>query len=201
MFIDFYNVFKVLIKIVLITIWKLKIEGRENIPEKGPLIIVANHLSLLDGFVMIASFKFKLTFFSAAYLFDMPVSGFILKKLRAIPASTKRKTISSTKTVKCALKILRNDGVLMIFPEGGIKGCSEIANIKSGASFFSVKSKIPVLPVAIYGTGQILPIGRKIPHRGNIIVKIGNLISPEDNVECMTKLIVNNLNKLMKDDI
>ncbi|MDN5277181.1 MAG: 1-acyl-sn-glycerol-3-phosphate acyltransferase [Clostridiales bacterium] len=198
----FYNLLKIIVKILFKTIWKLNIEGTENIPGKGPLIIVANHSSLLDGFVMIAVFKFKLTFLSAAYLFDIPMVGFILKKLGAIPVSTKRKTVSSVRTVKKVSEILKNNGVLMIFPEGGIKGNNKINDIKAGAAYFSVKSKILVLPVAIFGTEQILPTGRIVPHIvGNVTVKIGNPIIPRDNIEDMSKLIVEHLNKLMDGEV
>jgi 1-acyl-sn-glycerol-3-phosphate acyltransferase len=151
---------------------------------------------------MIAVFKFKLTFLSAAYLFDIPMVGFILKKLGAIPVSTKRKTVSSVRTVKKVSEILKNNGVLMIFPEGGIKGNNKINDIKAGAAYFSVKSKILVLPVAIFGTEQILPTGRIVPHIvGNVTVKIGNPIIPRDNIEDMSKLIVEHLNKLMDGEV
>lgn len=94
-----------------------------------------------------------------------------------------------------------NNGVLMIFPEGGLRKTDEIIDIKSGASFFSVKSKVPVLPVAINGTKSILPKGSIIPRKGKIIVNIGCLIDPADDIESMSYLIIDNLNKLMSGDV
>lgn len=77
---NFYNLARSVLRILFKYIWKMRIIGVENIPVNGPFIIVANHSSLLDGFVAIAAFEYTLTFFSAAYLFDIPVVGFVLKK-------------------------------------------------------------------------------------------------------------------------
>ncbi|MDI3310177.1 MAG: lysophospholipid acyltransferase family protein, partial [Thermoanaerobacterium sp.] len=166
-----------------------------------PLIIVANHSSMLDGLVAVAAFNYRLTFFSAAYLFDIPVVGFVLKKIRAIPVSTSRKTVSSRRTVKDALDVLKNNGILMIFPEGGLSKTDEIATIKSGASFLSVKAKVPVLPININGTKNILPKGSIIPRTGGIIINVGHIIYPVDDIESMTFSIVDSLNKLMIGDV
>jgi 1-acyl-sn-glycerol-3-phosphate acyltransferase len=65
--------------IIFKLIFRLKIIGSENIPKTGPFVIVANHSSLLDGFVLVSSVKPKITFMSAAYLFKMPFVGNILR--------------------------------------------------------------------------------------------------------------------------
>ncbi|ADL69553.1 glycerol acyltransferase [Thermoanaerobacterium thermosaccharolyticum] len=198
---NFYNLARSTLRVLFRYVWKLQIIGIENIPANGPLIIVANHSSLLDGLVMVAAFNFRLTFFSAAYLFDVLGVGFVLKKIKAIPVSTYRKTVSSRRTVKDALDVLKNNGILMIFPEGGLYKTDEIVNIKSGASFFSVKAKVPVLPVAIIGTKNILPKGSIIPRTGKIIINVGCIINPADDIESMSCLVVNSLNKLMIGDV
>ncbi|MDI3476579.1 MAG: 1-acyl-sn-glycerol-3-phosphate acyltransferase [Thermoanaerobacterium sp.] len=198
---NFYNLARSVLRILFKYIWKMRIIGVENIPANGPFIIVANHSSLLDGFVAVAAFEYTLTFFSAAYLFDIPVVGFVLKKIRAIPVSTSRKTVSSRRTVKDALDVLKNNGILMIFPEGGLSKTDEIATIKSGASFLSVKAKVPVLPININGTKNILPKGSIIPRTGGIIINVGRIIYPLDDIESMTFSIVDSLNKLMIGDV
>lgn len=198
---NFYNSLRTISRILFKHIWKMQIVGIENIPDEGPLIIVANHSSLLDGFVMVAAFEHTLTFLSAAYLFDIPVVGFILRKIKAIPVSTSKKTVSTRKTVKDILNVLENNGILMIFPEGGLRKTNEIVDMKSGASFFSVKTKVPILPVAINGTKDVLNGGNIILRRRKIIVNIGCVINTVDDVEKMSYLIKDNLKTLMNGDL
>lgn len=197
---NFYNLARSVLRILFKYVWKMQIIGIENIPDDGPFIIVANHSSLLDGLVMVAAFDYTLRFFSAAYLFDIPIVGFVLKKIKAIPANTCSKTINSRRTIKDALNVLRNNGILMIFPEGGLYNTGKITSIKSGASFLSVKTKVPILPVTINGTKNILPKGSIIPRTGKIIVNVGCIIYPSNDIENMSSLVVNSLNKLMNGD-
>ena len=66
--------------------FRLKVVGRERIPAEGPLVIVANHESNLDGFVLISVFRERrLTFLSAAHLFERPAVGRFLRGIGALP--------------------------------------------------------------------------------------------------------------------
>lgn len=66
--------------------FRLKIVGAERIPSQGPLIVVANHESFLDGPLLVSVFtERRLTFFSSAYLFDKRTIGFFLRRMGALP--------------------------------------------------------------------------------------------------------------------
>jgi 1-acyl-sn-glycerol-3-phosphate acyltransferase len=205
--VNFYCFARFISKILLRFLGKIEINGIDNIPQKGPFIIVADHSSYLDGFVMISVFKHELTFFSAAYLFDNPFIGFFLRKIKAIPVSTDKKRISFRKTLKEAISRLENGKVLMIFPEGGLRSSDRIDEIKSGAAYISVKNKVPVLPVAIKGTREILPSGSYFPRRGKVAINIGTIISPvhddiqKDAINNMTVLIRDSINELRSSDV
>jgi 1-acyl-sn-glycerol-3-phosphate acyltransferase len=83
--------------IIFKLIFRLKIIGSENIPKTGPFVIVANHSSLLDGFVLVSFVKPKITFMAAAYLFKMPFVGNILRGVGAIPVQGKGNDIKLIK--------------------------------------------------------------------------------------------------------
>jgi len=205
--VNFYNFARTVLNILLRLTGEMKINGIDNIPQKGPFIIVADHSSYLDGLVMVSVFKQELTFFSAAYLFDNPFIGFFLRKIKAIPVSTDRKRIGSRKSLKEAISRLENGKVLMIFPEGGLRSSDRIDEIKSGAAYISIKTKVPVLPVSIKGTREILPSGSYFPRRGKVVINIGTIISPvndniqKDAINNMTVLIRDSINELRSSDV
>lgn len=148
----------------------LTVYGAENIPRNGPMIVVANHASLLDGFILTACLPYKITYFSSAYLFDLPLVGQFLCIVGAIPVE---KNEGGIKAIKKALRVLEAGGVLGIFPEGGIGPESKVRDFQPGWSYLAIKSGVPVLPIAIRGSSTVLPLGARIPRRGKITVIIG----------------------------
>jgi len=110
-----YIIIKNFSLIIFKLIFGLKIIGSKNIPKTGPFVIVANHSSLLDGFVLVSFVKPKITFMSAAYLFKMNFYGYILRGVGAIPVQGKG---SDIKLIKKAIKVLQTGGVLGILKPG-----------------------------------------------------------------------------------
>ena len=182
--------------IIFKLIFRLKIIGRENIPKTGPFVIVANHSSLLDGFVLVSSVKPKITFMSAAYLFKMPFVGNILRGVGAIPVQGKGNDI---KLIKNAMKVLQAGGVLGIFPEGRITNEKDDFSAKAGAAYLAVKADVPIIPMAIKGAGKALPVGAKFPKLNRIKVKIGKLISGSKKIKLNKKILEDTVNSYMKE--
>lgn len=146
------------------------IVGRANIPDSGPLILVANHTSLLDGFLLAAFWPHRLTFLSAAYLFKMPVVSTLLRGVGAIPVQNQAGDLSGIRT---ALQVLRSGGVLALFPEGHVGTGGNLGSFQTGWAYLALKAGAPVVPVAIKGTERILPMGASFPRRSRIYVQIG----------------------------
>ncbi|GAI85497.1 unnamed protein product, partial [marine sediment metagenome] len=111
-----YIIAKFIFLVIFKLFFRLRVIGGENIPKKGSFIIVANHSSLLDPVILGISVKPKIIFVAAAYLFEISWLGYLLRKANSIPVQGEN-DISS---LKQALKILQQGGVLGIFPEGGI---------------------------------------------------------------------------------
>lgn len=172
----------------------MDILGESSVPDRGPLIVVSNHRSLLDGLVLFSVFDVRVTrFMVAAYICNMPVIGSILKFAGVIPANKVgikeiRKTLSSSS------EILKKNGILIIFPEGGVRTGKNIRKVESGASYLAVKTKTRVLPVYISGTGHIMPRGSFFPRGGHISVSLGDMIDAGDNKNELNKKIIDILN-------
>jgi 1-acyl-sn-glycerol-3-phosphate acyltransferase len=191
-----YIIIKSFSLIIFKLIFRLKIIGSENIPKTGPFVIVANHSSLLDGFVLVSSVKPKITFMSAAYLFKMPFIGNILRGVGAIPVQGKGNDI---KLIKKAMKVLQAGGVLGIFPEGRITNEKDDFSAKAGAAYLAVKADVPIIPMAIKGAGKALPVGAKFPKLNKIEVKIGKPISGSKKIKLTKKILEDTVNSYMRE--
>jgi len=184
-----YFVVKNLSLIVFKLIFRLKVSESSNIPETGPFIVVANHSSFLDGFILTAIVNPKITFISAAYLFRKPFVGSVLKGLGAIPNQNNG---SSIKLIRKAIKVLQTGGVLGIFPSGKITNGKDDFSTKSGAAYLAVKTVVPIIPMKIKGANKALPLGAKFPRLKKLEVQIGKPIYCSE---------INRLNKKILEDI
>lgn len=191
-----YIIIKNFSLIIFKVIFRLKIIGSENIPKTGSFVIVANHSSLLDGFVLISSVKPKVTFMSAAYLFKIPLVGNILRRVGAIPVQGKG---SDIKLIKEAMKVLQTGGVLGIFPEGRIVNEKDGFSAKAGAAYLAMKADVPIIPMAIKGADKVLPAGAKFPKLNKIEVKIGKPISCSKKIKLNKKILEDTVNSYMKE--
>jgi 1-acyl-sn-glycerol-3-phosphate acyltransferase len=136
-------------------------------PIEGPFIVIANHESVLDGFVVASTFrKRRLTFLSASYLYDVPIVGPFLRAAGALPVQEQGANVGS---LRSAIAILKSGGAVALFPEGGIAG----NEILGGAVYLALKAQVPILPLRITGTREALPPGRRRLSLARIRVSVG----------------------------
>ena len=124
-----------------------KIIGKENIPEGGALL-VCNHFSVLDCVYLLNLQRDDLRFLAKKEAFKNKTFAKILKAYGAIPINRENPELRSLME---AIKVLKNGGKLMIFPEGtrNKSGTNELQEIKGGAAVFAVKAKCPIVPLMI----------------------------------------------------
>lgn len=140
-------------------IFRLNIEGIENIPHEGPFILAGNHKSLLDiPLVAMASNK-DIRFIAKEELFENKLAGNTLKKLGAIPI---KRNQADFKAIRTSIDILKNGNILGIFPEGTRHKEEELGQFKAGASMLALKGNCPIIPFGISGEYKI---GKKITIR------------------------------------
>jgi len=147
--------------------FQLTVVAPERIPAEGPLVIVANHESNLDGFVLISVFRERrLTFLTAAHLFEKPAVGRFLRGIGALPVEEQCANVSSFKT---AIAILASGGTVAVFPQGGIAR----DEIQGGAAYLALKAHAALLPLHLSGTGVALPPEGRWPSFARITVRVG----------------------------
>ncbi|HSQ78719.1 MAG TPA: 1-acyl-sn-glycerol-3-phosphate acyltransferase, partial [Nitrospirota bacterium] len=158
---------------------RLSIRGIENLPKDGPYIIAPNHLSLADAPVVMASITWDIgsqTFFlGTTDYFGGPITSKIAKSLQVIPVDMDTRLYGA---LQLSAYILRHGKVLCVFPEGGRSRDGGIKEFKKGVGIIARELNIPVVPVAINGTYEMLAAGKKFPRPAKISVSFGKPIYP-----------------------
>ncbi|MDD5428952.1 MAG: lysophospholipid acyltransferase family protein [Candidatus Omnitrophica bacterium] len=137
--------------------WNITVSGLENIDKNKTYVIVANHQSLADIVIIyLAGMQFK--WVAKESLFKLPFVGWCMSIAKHI--KLERGAFGSIKKVyREAAHLLRGGMSVLFFPEGTRSNASEMKEFQNGAFKLAIKEKVPVLPIAIKGTGDAIPKG------------------------------------------
>lgn len=162
-----------------ILIWvsglKVRVEGIEKIEPGGSYVIASNHLSLMDTPLVLAYLPLQFRFLAKRSLFRVPFIGGHLKRAGhvAIPREDAR---GSLKAMTEAARMIQERRVsALVFPEGG-RSMGRLQEFKEGAAYIAIKAGVPLVPVAIQGTLEVLPMGSLTVRPGRVRMRIGDPI-------------------------
>lgn len=156
----FYTVIRAIATPILHLLFSIKFEGKENIPESGPLVVCSNHRSFIDpAFIAIGVKKRKFCFMSKKELFSFKPFAFLISKLGAFPVD---RGAGDMDAIKNAEEYLKKGRPLMIFPEGTRSKDGNPLRPKSGAVYIASDTGADILPVAICFEGKKLFIRKRV---------------------------------------
>ncbi|OPJ57200.1 lysophospholipid acyltransferase family protein [Alkalithermobacter paradoxus] len=142
----FYEITRGILSPILKILYRIEVRGVEKVPLDEPLIFASNHKSLLDPVFIGIYMPRKVSYMAKKELFSNKIFGYILKKLGVFPVDRSKTDVS---TIKIALKILRSNGTLGIFPEGTRSKQKELGKAKAGTAMLAIKGKSKIVPVSI----------------------------------------------------
>lgn len=153
----FYHFAKFACYLFLRFICRWEVRGREHVPEAGPVVIVANHVSYLDPVAVGVACPRLVRFMAKEELFHIPIFKYIIKGLQAFPV---RRGEADRAALKTALQVLHQGQVLGIFAEGTRSPDGRLLPFQAGAAVLALKTGAPLLPVAVKNTNAIFRGGR-----------------------------------------
>lgn len=173
----FTGAFYILFKIF----YNLRIEGRQNIPRKGPYILYVNHVTFFDGLIIAASVpnysKLDLFYLGFRPYFDVPIIRRLVKIGRVITLDFVTHLLEA---MKSSFYVLNNGKNLCLFPEATRSPDGEVKEFKKGFGILVKESGVKLVPVVTQGTFKAWPRTAKYPKCHPIKVKFGKVLDPKD---------------------
>lgn len=151
-----YRLLQWMVTLPYAVMFRFRVRGLENVPSKKPALLLVNHLSFLDPAIVCYCFKRPVSFMARDSLFRVPVLGWAIKTLHAFPV---KRRAASSETIRNAVGRLQQGYLVGLFPEGtrGVEG--EVGTIKPGFVALVRRCPVPVIPIAVAGTGRAMPRG------------------------------------------
>lgn len=159
----------------LFTLWftlhfRLRVEGRENEPPAGPVLAVCNHVSAADPPIAGVALRRRARYMAKHELLRVPVLGWLLRTVGVFPV---RRGEADRRSIRTALQALKQGELLLMFPEGTRSPDGSLLPAEPGAALLALRAGVPVLPMAVIGTREVMPKGAWFPRRQRVVVRIG----------------------------
>lgn len=157
-----YRFGQTMIKLIGIPIFRLfyriKIEGKENIPRKGPLIIMSNHLSYFDAFIIGLALPTRTFFFlTDSKMSKLPIFGKLMPKLNCFFVFKKSK---SHTPIEWNTALVNQGESTVFFPEGHRSRTGRLCPGKIGTGWMVMKTKAPIVHAILWNVEKIMPAGK-----------------------------------------
>jgi acyl-[acyl-carrier-protein]-phospholipid O-acyltransferase/long-chain-fatty-acid--[acyl-carrier-protein] ligase len=131
------------------SVYRLRVEGRDNIPEKGGALFVCNHVSFVDALLIIGSTDRMIRAIMFQGIYDHPVVKPFAKAMRAIPISSQLRPREMIKSLRTASEAIRNGDVVCIFAEGQITRIGQLLPFRRGFERVMKDVDAPIIPVCL----------------------------------------------------
>ena len=175
---------------------RLRVHDPENLRKHPVAVYAANHTSYMDTPVIFSTLPFQFRILAKKELWTMPFIGWHLNRSGQIPVDT----VSANSTVSslgAAVRALRAGMPLFVFPEGARTPDGTTQPFLAGAAFLAIRAQVPLVPIALSGVYDLLPIHTRHFYPGEITLTVGEPISTTG----MTLRQVEELNARLRETI
>lgn len=157
--------------ILFVSRTKVTVQGLENIDPNKPYIYMPNHSSNFDIPVLLGHLPVQFRWLAKAELFKFPLFGYAMKRVGYISIDRSNRK-SAFESLEQAAAAIRNGRSVLIFPEGTRSRDNRIQEFKKGGFVLAIKSGVPIVPVIIHGTWQIMAKTGITIRPGNVLLEI-----------------------------
>jgi 1-acyl-sn-glycerol-3-phosphate acyltransferase len=158
---------------------KVRVEGIEQLKGEGPYIFMSNHQGSYDIFALLGYLPFQFKWLAKKELFSVPFFGWVIAAAGYISIDREgtRKTVEAMNE---AARKIREGMSLVIFPEGSRSPNGSIQPFKKGGFTLAIKSKVPIIPISITGSREIMPKEKLTVTSGEIRIRIDHPIETQN---------------------
>ena len=151
---------------------RVRVEGLDQIDSSGSYVFISNHLSYMDTPVALAHIPVQFRFLAKRGLFQIPFLGQHLSRAGHIPVP-REDPRAAVKTMQRAAEVIQQKKIsLLIFPEGGRSHDGVLRPFKEGGAYIAIKAGVPLVPLVMLGTWEVLPYGAGIVQSGEVTLRI-----------------------------
>ncbi len=154
---------------------KLLVTGLERLSPDGTYVFASNHRSFMDIPAILPSIPVQFRFMAKKSLWKVPFIGYHLHRAGHIPVE-RTDARAAVRSMSEAARIIRERRVsVLVFPEGG-RTRGEMREFKDGAAYIAIKAGVPIVPITLTGTRDVLPMGALLVRPGRVTLRIGEPI-------------------------
>ncbi|TDC73298.1 lysophospholipid acyltransferase family protein [Actinomadura sp. 7K507] len=166
----FWILLRIVLSPIMYVLWRPRNRGRKNVPRRGPALLVSNHLSFADHFFGPLPLKRPIFFIGKGeYFTGKGIKGLVTKAFMTgvgvVPVDRTGGS-SAEAALQTGLRILAEGKLLGIYPEGTRAPDNRLYRGKTGVARLALKSRVPVIPVAMVDTFELMPPGKRLPRLG-----------------------------------
>jgi 1-acyl-sn-glycerol-3-phosphate acyltransferase len=154
---------------------KLKVVGAQNLLPNRAAVYTSNHTSYMDVPVIFAALPFQFRIMAWKALWPIPFIGWYLNRSGQLPIDT-RNPRASISSMAAAAKVLRSGMSVFLFPEGGRTSDGGLRPFHPGAAYLAIRAQVPLVPMALSGVYELMPIHTHHYYPGKLTVSIGQPI-------------------------
>jgi acyl-[acyl-carrier-protein]-phospholipid O-acyltransferase/long-chain-fatty-acid--[acyl-carrier-protein] ligase len=142
---------RLLLFLITHTVYRVKVIGRENFPDKTGALLVCNHMSFVDAALLIASTDRPIRFLMYQGIYDNPIVKPFARMMKAIPISDEQRPRDMIRSLHTASEALRQDEIVCIFAEGQITRTGQLLPFRRGLERIMKDIDVPIIPVNLDG--------------------------------------------------
>jgi 1-acyl-sn-glycerol-3-phosphate acyltransferase len=171
----FYRIARAITLTPMKAIFWVRVRGRPKVPRKGAFVVAPSHRSLMDIFFTGYIARRRIRFMAKQELFEKPFLAWLFSALGGFPVE---RGSADRAALRAAQEALEGGEPVAIFPEGTRRHGRDVVDLFDGAAYLAARVGVPIVPVGIAGSEQILASGKTLPRPHKVAVVVGDPIQP-----------------------
>jgi 1-acyl-sn-glycerol-3-phosphate acyltransferase len=173
----FYKIVRFIVACGSAAAYRVRVKGRDRLPATGGYVLAPSHRSMMDIPFAAWLSRRPLRYMGKVSLFEIPVLGWFFRKLGGFEVS---RDGTDRKALRDSISMLQAGEILLVYPEGTRQNGPKIQSLQPGAAYLALRAGVPVVPVGIAGSEEILRNhASKLPHFQPVAIVVGEPIVGE----------------------